>query len=75
MNQPSFNVREKLIEYSEDSVKPDGVLILDVIRYIYRPAQEWLATETGIVWEEFIRSRRWPGNSRRYPYASIYNTH
>ncbi|NQZ53313.1 MAG: hypothetical protein HRT93_03555 [Piscirickettsiaceae bacterium] len=43
MNIPQYNIQEQLIEFSEDDVRPDGTLVIDVVRDIYRPTQTWLA--------------------------------
>lgn len=43
-----FDPTEKLIKIKPELIRPDGILILDVVRDIHRTAQSWSASEKGI---------------------------
>ncbi|RRC97695.1 hypothetical protein EHS89_16065 [Amphritea balenae] len=54
MNTPQYNVQGQLIEFSEDDVRPDGTLVIDVVRDIYRPTQNWLARSENMVIPDIV---------------------
>ena len=56
MNMPHFNIIERLIEFSEDDVRPDGTLVLDVVRDIYSPAQHWLSQPENMTIDDIVRA-------------------
>jgi hypothetical protein len=56
MNMPQFNIQEQLIEFDADDVRPDGTLVLDVVRDIYRPTQQWLAQAENMPIPDIVRS-------------------
>jgi len=51
-----FDPSEKLIKVRSESVRPDHVLVLDVIRDIYSAWKRWAASGQGIIFGELVKT-------------------